>query len=499
MKDNILINISPDKFTVSIMFQENASIYNPINYDLEENEEEQAQEQDKKEKSKKEKKNKKNTDDEILKVITSEKLTQDEILDFLHANNILFGIDNQAISNALQEYIYNRYYTVANGIPPTKGDNAYIQYFASSDTGFRPEDLGNGKVNFKELNFVSNTRNGDIVAKKIVATQGAHGTNVFGETLPGLMGADLEPRIGNNVMLLVDNLTIVATNDGQFKITNGVLSVDPLIVINSDIGPATGNVTFLGSIVVNGNVLEGYKVKAKGDIEIKGMVEGGSVECSGNIVVTYGVQGRDKGILRAQQNIMVKFIENCVVEASGDIISEAILHSSVKCKSNIIVQTGKGKIVGGNIVALKGIDALEVGSPMGTKTKIRIGVEPELVELYQELHKTYMAHLADLEKTNKNISYLEKQPSALTGKKQILLNQAKLVSINLTNEINLCKFRLKSLENTMNEGRRGVIKSKNWFYEGTEIYIGNRTKTFTTDIIGGKCFIYDGNITLTHV
>jgi len=480
MKDDIMVNVSIDKMMASIAFQ----IYKPVV--LETVTENTSSESDKPEEN-----------EDIPEIVTT--VTIEEIHQALKDNGVIFGISNELIQEALDEYEPNKKYVVANGMEPTKGPDAYIEYIAKHEVGTTPEELDHGKVNFKELHFVFSVEPGEAVAKKIVAEKGTDGKNVLGEKIDALIGNDIQPRLGKNLQMLGDNLTVVAVMEGQFKVENGVLSIEPLITIDSDIGPATGNVSFLGSVIINGNVLEGYRVKAKGDIEVKGVVEGGILEANGNIVVSYGMHGSDKGILRSQKNILVKFIENSKVEAMGNIVAEAILHSNVKCKGEIMVQTGKGKIVGGYISALKSITAIEVGSLMGTKTKIRIGVEPDVIELYQEIHKSYMTHLDNLNRTNKNVAYLENQNVALSQKKIELLRQAKLLCVNLTNEINLLKFRLKAIEQTMKESSHGTLKAKNWFYEGTEVLIGNRNKIFVENTRGGKCFIYDGEITVTHI
>ena len=58
-------------------------------------------------------------------------------------------------------------------------------------------------------------------------------------------------------------------------------------------GPATGNIDFLGSVIVLKRK-SGFTIKASGDIEINGIVEAAKIEAGGNITVKRGIQGKAK-------------------------------------------------------------------------------------------------------------------------------------------------------------------------------------------------------------
>ena len=57
----------------------------------------------------------------------------------------------------------------------------------------------------------------------------------------------------------------------------------------------------------------------------------------------------NKGILKAQGNIITKFIENAEVIAGGYINTNSILHSKVSAKGDIIVSGRRGFVTGGMI------------------------------------------------------------------------------------------------------------------------------------------------------
>ena len=76
--------------------------------------------------------------------------------------------------------------------------------------------------------------------------------------------------------------------------------------------------------------MTGYTVKATGDITVNGAVEGATLISGGKIVIKRGMQGMEKGVMRAGGDIISNFIESSKVHASGRIITDAIMHSDVE-------------------------------------------------------------------------------------------------------------------------------------------------------------------------
>ena len=69
-----------------------------------------------------------------------------------------------------------------------------------------------------------------------------------------------------------------------------------------------GNINFTGSVVIHGDVLEGYSVKAKGDITVMGIVEGARLSAGGDILLHKGMRGMRTGVLEAEGDITAKFL-----------------------------------------------------------------------------------------------------------------------------------------------------------------------------------------------
>ncbi len=66
--------------------------------------------------------------------------------------------------------------------------------------------------------------------------------------------------------------------------------------------------------------------RAGGNVEVRGNVCGAMVEAT-NITVRTGIQGMNRGVLRARELVVAKFIENATVYADQEIIvSNVIFH-----------------------------------------------------------------------------------------------------------------------------------------------------------------------------
>ena len=78
-----------------------------------------------------------------------------------------------------------------------------------------------------------------------------------------------------NVVCNAEMTIMYAAIDGLFTLTGGeTINVFPIYEVNGDVDYHTGNIDFVGTVVIRGNVLTGFRIRAAGDIRIVGGVEG---------------------------------------------------------------------------------------------------------------------------------------------------------------------------------------------------------------------------------
>ena len=65
----------------------------------------------------------------------------------------------------------------------------------------------------------------------------------------------------------------------------------------NNIDNSTGNINFNGNVIIKEDILNGFALKTTGSVEIKGAVEGGFIQCDGDVLVRQGIQGYNRLVI----------------------------------------------------------------------------------------------------------------------------------------------------------------------------------------------------------
>lgn len=310
-----------------------------------------------------------------------------DILEEFTRQKIIFGVDQEIMNQFADNREYCTDITVANGMQPIHGEDAFIEHFFNTDIKARPTLKDDGGVDFFNLNTINHCKQGDLLAKLHAASVGRPGVSILGERIkPRDVKRDVL-KYGNNITISEDKTEITSQVDGHVLLVSGKVFVSNVMEVeNVDI--ATGNITYEGSVQINGNACSGYFVKAKGNVEVRGVVEAAFIQAGGDIIIARGMNGMGKGVLRAGGNVISKFIENATVISGGYVETGSILHSRVFAKTEINVSGKRGFITGGNVSATNAVNVKTLGSAMGADTIVEVGTDPSLKAKIQELQKT---------------------------------------------------------------------------------------------------------------
>lgn len=339
--------------------------------------------------------------------------TVGDIESALRLAKIEFGVDQEAIDKVLEQREYGTPHVVAYGKPPREGTDAKIEYFFQTDRKMRPQLREDGTVNYYDLDLVSHCKKGDLLAVLTPADLGEPGTNVLGAPIRQKEVVRLALKHGKNIEKNEEKTELRSMVDGHVTLVDDTVFVSNVLELEN-VDTSTGNIDYDGSVKINGNVCSNFSVKARGDIEVKGTVEGAYMESGNNIVLARGINGMGKGKLVAEGNVISKFLENCSVTAGGYIETETIVQSNVKSKTEIHVSGKKASITGGMVVATNLISTKNLGTPMGTTTNIVVGVDPAVRERSTQLKK-------ELEEAKKNLDKI--LPVLESTKKKLLLTK----------------------------------------------------------------------------
>ena len=401
------------------------------------------------------------------------KITYEMIMDAIRDSKVLLSVTTEFLHSLVEHPTYNKELLIAEGIPSKNGENGSIELSFNNNRSNTPKIREDGTVNFFDLDLVCNVKKGDHLVHIVKATEGIDGKNVFGETLKAKPGKNPQSPFGKNVVFTEDKCDIYAAIDGNVTYVNNQIAVEPLFRIDGDVNATVGNITFNGDIIVTGNVYDGFKIKAMKNITVIGMVEGGSLEAGGNIVVNGGIIGTLEDVIQCKGTLRCAFIEGATIRCENDVSCNYITNADVICEGMMTLSGSKASLIGGQYIVLKGIDARDIGSPNGAKTLIQLGAFGTLQEEKNRLDSEF----ANIEQNEKKIiqviEYLTnaKKTQDIGEEKEALLRDAIQTKTKFLIEKSTIHKKLQELNSRINyEGRQDLIV-RGTMYRGSKLTI----------------------------
>lgn len=411
-------------------------------------------------------------------------IEKEEILDDLKFLNITFGYDMQEIERFLAERRYCEDIIVARGMEPVQGEDARIEYNFNTDLSMKPKRNPDGSVDFFHLDTINHCKKGDVLARLYKEVEGEPGKTVYGEPVKPKTVKRLTLKYGRNILSSEDKCVISSQIDGHVRLEGDQVFVSEVYEVEN-VGPATGNIESNGSVLVRGNVQSGFSIKAKGNVEVRGVVEGASVETEGDIVITRGMNGMGKGILKAGGSVILKYAENATIEAGTYVESDSILHSHVNAKTEVNVDGRKGFIIGGEIRATEKISCRTLGSSMGAATLVEVGMEPDQKIRMQELHKEIVEiskSIASIQPILVEVTQRLRKGEKLPQEQVQHVQSLAISNKQMTKRLEEAQQELDALEKRMQEQSRACVCVSDEAYSGTKISIGDVSMVLKSSI-----------------
>lgn len=403
------------------------------------------------------------------------KMTWDEFMREFKSRGIVYGFDEDAITAFLNDRKYCTDVIAAKGTPPVHGIDASIEYFFNVDPKVRPTLKEDGSVDFFNLNTINHCRKGDKLAKLTPAVIGEPGKNVRNEYIRPHEARPAMLKYGNNITISEDKTEIFSDVDGHVNLVEGKVFVSNVFEVEN-VDNSVGNIEYDGNVCVNGNVCENFSIKAHGNIEVRGVVEGAKLEADGDIIIARGMNGMHKGELKAEGNIVSKFLENAKVVAGGYVESESILHSEVVAGEEIKVTGKRGFIAGGKCSANSTIEVKNLGSEMGADTIVEVGMDAkvklEVVALQKEI-VDINKQLGTIKPVLEGAKAKLQNGIKMTQDQLLQIQKLAVVSKERTARLNECMEQLGKLQDSDDTSTKGQVIVTGDVFPGTKICIGD--------------------------
>lgn len=331
-------------------------------------------------------------------------LTLDLVLTFLSYNKVKFGIHNERIEKALEicnsriEEVPN--VCIAEGMEKINGKHAVIKRQFDNKVGVEEFQISaDGVIDYHRKIIIPSAKKDELLAQVTLPTSGQPGMDVFGNMILADSGNPLPMAAGEGVYTSADGREFYAARVGQVNYGPDAVSVFPVFNVNGDVDAHFGNVEFDGNVSVHGSILSGFSVKAKGNIEVSGDIQGAVVEAGRDLIVSGGIIGAPNIVVKAGRNLIARHLHNAVVEVEGDVhIRTSCLYSVVETTGQFYCIDAKGVVMGGTIFAMRGGRVKEAGGDSGVKTLVICGQDFMIQKKVKEAKRLHESVQEDMKK-----------------------------------------------------------------------------------------------------
>lgn len=390
--------------------------------------------------------------------IGATKLTHTMIMDEVRANRIKFGVDEALIDNIVASFENEAKHiediVIAKGKRPVEGHESEVKYSFIIDTdhpAFKEKE--NGSIDIRETNVVQTVNEGDEIATITPPIPSENGKDIFGKVCQVPKIKVIALKAGKGVRATADGLHFFAEINGRPSLEADRLgfrlSVDEVFSVRGDLDLKIGNIDFNGVVEIDGDVEDGFSVKATKSIYIGGSVGASHIEAGTNLTIQGGCNGKKQSNIYAGGNIEIKYFNETNVKSRGNIlVKNGIVNCEISTLGRVTVKSGS--IRGGKIFAKMGIESYDIGSELGVKTILVPGDDYEVNAECKNIDNRIIAINKELEDINNRIAPLLKNKELLPKLPEEQRNKLK--------ETIDCLAKLKEEKDSLNETKSSLIE-----------------------------------------
>lgn len=421
----------------------------------------------------------------------------EEVMRKLDQVGIIYGVKSGVLYN---ELCNNKQILIAEGMAPENGEDSVVKMYELKKA--KPEVREDGKVDHYELNLINKVNIGDWLGQRVDPTPGVPGKSVKGEVIPSIPGKKYPLFYDrNSVKEEYENgiTTLYALRNGAVHYEGDKISISNYLEIVGDVDFKTGNIDFDGFLTIKGTVEDNFTVEASKDVEILGVYGIGSVKevisRQGSVYIKGGIAGKSKAVIKSKKDIYTKYISDATI------ICEGSVHVGIYCiNSNIIARevildSSKGQIIGGNIQAEIKVVSPIIGSPSEKRTLISVkGFDRNrLKERLEELINEIEAIKNELAKTKQEIAgYVG--IAQLTSEQLSKFTNVQQKFFKIKDELKSCEDERKSIADALRTKGEGEISILKKAYPGVMLEIKNVVRELESPIINTTFFVQDGEV-----
>ncbi|MDD5177033.1 MAG: FapA family protein [Sterolibacterium sp.] len=369
---------------------------------------------------------------------------------------------------------------VARGRPAIHGSDGRFESLLPEVRSRTPKVDEFGRIDYHDLGEIMVVHSSDRLMLRHPPTEGGDGLSLLGKVVPAKPGKEVmyATNLTGTTFAPDDPNLLQAAISGQPVIVNGGMIVEPIFKVRQ-VGTASGNIDFDGSVVISDDVNAGMTVRASGDIEIGGVAEMAMLEAGGSIVIKGGAIGNlgpksgGECHIRCGGCFNAAYVQQARVDAGDSIfIDDVAMQSELSAHNHIHVGIERrGQIIGGSAQAMLSITAKVIGSPNHVRTRLEIGVNPLMHKQLLSLTKDRDTKETQLLEVSKLLDLARKNPGKLPPE---MIGKARATADSLSADIAKLREEQDLLTKKIELTQQSRVVVQQTIYEGVEVLMGNQ-------------------------
>ena len=416
-------------------------------------------------------------------------VTPESVVEEARNKIISTELDMEGIERAINEN--GDHVLIAHGRQPEVGHDSEFKSLLPEAKEHVPQVDEDGVANFRDLGEILIVHAGDTLMRRIPATLGEPGITISGQPIPAMPGRDdpYSVKLEGVEIDPEDQDLLKSTIDGCPTLLENGVRVEPVYTIRN-VDLHSGNIDFLGTVIVTGGILSGMTVKADGDIHVKGSVVGVVLLAGGDVIVGGGIIGHDDKTnkehadharVECNGTCTANFTQNARINAGKNIlIRDFTMMSKVVAAEQVIVgdETHTGQIIGGFTTAGVLIQAGIIGAPTRSRTVVIAKTSDLLFARMAAITEAMDAAKVKRSKFVRLLDLAANRPDRVS-EKDIKLAESGRSEVDV--EIANIKLDEAELKKEIVISRGAHITAKKKFLEGVEVKIGPKVAKVIRD------------------
>lgn len=362
---------------------------------------------------------------------------------------------------------------VLTGQKPVHGERGRVEWSVDEvEPAQQAQEQTEQQVSHYERSPFVMVHAGQVLGRVIAPTNGTDGVDVRGGTILAKAGYAAQIKLDESIMVDASG-TLIAQRDGVLNRTLDKASIHNRLEIPHDVDFSTGNIDCDGDVKIHGGVRGLFTVKARGSIEVGGLIESATLIAGGDFIAHGGVAGGESGVVTVGGNCTARYLDAVELDVRGDL---EVMREMINCRVVVhgSVKSPNASIIGGELRVTGDVCVAVLGSEAGTPTQLVLGSVPILEP---SLH-TLGAVMKDIEvrisQICEEMRLLEMPGRRLSSQEKERLTEVTFERSHLTERLARCRAARVQFDAKLADVRTVSVTINKTIHPGVRLVVANQ-------------------------